>query len=117
MILCRLYNFLCTIFNYPHWHKITSQLYIGDNISSVDTIFLKKEAINVIVNCTPDLPFTNYNKKTMYHYRINVHDDLSYSSIYLMSIYMKQIIPILHNHIKKRTELRTSYFYQTYKLC
>ena len=59
-----------------NYNKITNNIYLGNQKSSKSDI-INKESFDVIVNCTPKLPF--YSHKI--NYRINVKDDLAYHSI------------------------------------
>jgi len=42
--------------NYPYAHEIVPRVWIGDRTSSQDKTFISQAKINVIVNCTRDLP-------------------------------------------------------------
>ena len=98
-----LYNIFSKYTNYPNWHKITKNIYIGDAKSSLNSSFLKKENITIIVNCTPKLPFIKNN--SIIKYRIPVKDDFSYGSIYLMTKYLKKYTPILNQHLENNENI------------
>lgn len=52
-------------------------LWVGCSIASTDKEFLEKNHIDMIINCTKDLPFSQI---PLVHYRVPVNDDLSLES-------------------------------------
>ena len=92
-----LYNILC---NTNSVDNIIPRLWIGDSSSSLDLEFLRENKIDVIINCTPDLPFFN----EFYHFiddldietfRIPVYDSLLEKDILLMEEYFRTVLPFM----------------------
>jgi len=79
--------------------KIINNLWLGDIYDAHNINFLKKNKISVIVNCTKDLDFPHFYQ--CYKYRVPVHDDLTFKEINSMSKYIKDVVHIIDNHIKK----------------
>tara|TARA_B100001093_G_scaffold514513_1_gene588714 strand:+ start:2454 stop:2960 length:507 start_codon:yes stop_codon:yes gene_type:complete len=74
---------------------ITQNLYIGNYKSSTRNE-IEKAKFDVVINCSPNLPF--HSSKT-YNYRISVKDDLSNNSNLLLLDHIKYILPIIHYHL------------------
>lgn len=96
------------IYNKPSVTEIIPGLWLGNHQSAINIVFLKKNNINFILNCTPNTPFFNeiHSKKSLSEfqeidtYRIPVKDSLLEKDFILMEKYLKIILPIL---IKKYT--------------
>ncbi len=81
------------------------KLLLGDYKSAVNLKTLFKHKINVIINCSKDIPFivdkykpetlSKYGIKELELYRIPVDDSLRSEDIYSMVVYYKRIIPYL----------------------
>ena len=84
---------------YPNYHEINKQIFIGDYVSSLDNQFLNQNKINVIVNCSKNLPLNPNNK---INYRVSVKDDFTHASIIIMIKYLINIIPLLNKHLDKK---------------
>ena len=85
----------------PNAHEIIPNLWIGDVISSRDREFLTKAKINVVVNCTKDLPFehdTNSIGQPIRYYRVPVHDNLDPKEIKRMAELLDEIIKMINYH-------------------
>lgn len=89
-MLYHLFSRFLNYIKYPHCHKITNQIFLGDYKSSQNTDFLKKNKINIILNCTTNLK----NNKNIKTYRIAIEDDLKILSI----LKMKKMLPLI-NHL------------------
>lgn len=89
---------LLTNLGYKSYNKITNQIFIGDCVSSKNRDFLKKNNINVVVNCSKNFKFIK--NISIKKYRVNLHDDMCYSTILLMIKYLKILSPILNKHIE-----------------
>lgn len=85
-------------------NQYSGALFLGNYNSSIDSEFLLKNNITVIINCTPDLPFidekflkiSNLNKlKSLEKYRIPVYDSLLPKDIYLMETYFDKALRFL----------------------
>lgn len=94
---------ILTKLGYKSYNKITKQLFIGDCVSSTSLDFLKKNNINVIVNCSKNFKFIE--NIDVYKYRVNLHDDMCYSTILLMTEYLKILSPILNKHIENNDNI------------
>ena len=89
--------------NYKDYSKINEYIYLGNIYSSQNLNFIKENNITVIVNCSKNINFINY--KNVFKYRVNLDDDLSYNSICLMCFYMRDLIPIINEHINKKHKI------------
>lgn len=78
--------------------EILPRLWLGNINDSQSDNFLKKNRINVIVNCTKDLSFNPHF--TGYKYRIPVDDNLEVDQILAMIGFLAEILPIIHRHYK-----------------
>lgn len=78
--------------------KILENLWLGNYRDALNDQFINENEINVVVNCTPNLPFHN---KIYFKYRIPVNDDLQDDSMTEMFVAMNHLIPILVKHINR----------------
>lgn len=78
--------------------KIIENVWLGNVNDSQNINFLKMNNINVIVNCTKDVPFINH---VHFKYRIPVNDDLQEKSFDEMAVAMSYIIPVLVKHVER----------------
>lgn len=90
---------LLNILGYSHVSKINNYIYLGNINISQNKSFLEKNSIDVVVNCSKDIPFLSNITK---NYRIAVDDNLSHSSIIIMFRYIKKLIPIINKHLLKK---------------
>ena len=75
-------------------NRITKNIHVGNYKSSfIDYII--KEQFDVIINCTPDIPFQSIN--TLNH-RIPVYDDLTFHSNVILAKHITKILPIIHEY-------------------
>jgi hypothetical protein len=73
---------------------ILPNLWLGNYHAALDHDFISKNNIDIIVNCTPDIPFiSDHSIKKI---RIPVYDSQLEKDFILMEYYLKIIIPILH---------------------
>jgi protein-tyrosine phosphatase len=77
---------------FPSAHLIIPRLWLGDCDAAADISFITENNIDVIVNCTPDLPFVTSDLET---YRIPVYDSQLEKDILLMQEYFSITLPIL----------------------
>lgn len=85
--------------------EIIPGIWLGNHKAAIDIDFLKKNNINFILNCTPNMPLYNqiYTQSELDNietYRIPVNDSLLERDFILMEKYFKIIIPLL---VKKYT--------------
>ena len=78
--------------------KIIENLWLGNGNDALNQQFLNENKINVVVNCTPNIPFYD---NISFKYRIPVNDDLQDISMSQMFVAMDHIIPILVKHINR----------------
>lgn len=78
--------------------KILENLWLGNGNDALNQQFINENNINVVVNCTPNIPF--YNNIT-FKYRIPVNDDLQDESMNKMFVAMDHLIPFLVKHINR----------------
>jgi protein-tyrosine phosphatase len=79
--------------------EIIPNLWLGNFNSSRDINFLKNNHIEVIINCTKDLPFAELSG--IYKYRVPVHDNLEADEITAMTGWLGKILPIIDGHYRK----------------
>jgi protein tyrosine/serine phosphatase len=88
--------------------EIIPGLWLGNYKPALDLDFIKNNNINVIINCTADIPFYNEmfdTKLKIETFRISVYDSLLEKDILLMEEYFKHILPYMlkkYIHEKKR---------------
>lgn len=80
---------------------ILPNLWLGSFRSALDTKFLKDNQINVIINCTENIPFIDQLDNTVNYehiefIRIPVNDSLLEKDLLLMQDYFKIILPFLY---------------------
>jgi hypothetical protein len=83
--------------------EIIPGIWLGNYKSAIDIDFLKKNDINFILNCTPNMPLYNQiytpleigNIGKIETYRIPVNDSLLERDFILMEKYFKIVIPLL----------------------
>lgn len=97
-----LYN---AIYNtlFENVNLIIPRLYLGNYRAALDYDFIKKHKIDLIINCTPDIPFINQNVLNkddellnIECIRIPVEDSLLEKDFILMEHYFKRLIPYLY---------------------
>jgi protein tyrosine/serine phosphatase len=83
--------------------EIIPGIWLGNYKAAIDIDFLKKNDINFILNCTPNMPLYNQiytpleieNISKIETYRIPVNDSLLERDFILMEKYFKIVIPLL----------------------
>tara|TARA_Y100000389_G_C17322158_1_gene443663 strand:+ start:210 stop:683 length:474 start_codon:yes stop_codon:yes gene_type:complete len=75
-------------------NRITKNIHVG-NYKSAFIDYIIKEQFDVIINCTPDIPFQSIN--TLNH-RIPVYDDLTFHSNVILAKHITKILPIIHEY-------------------
>ena len=75
---------------------IIPRLWLGNFDSSQEFEFIRKYNIDVIINCTKDLPFAPIDG--IYKYRIPIDDNLQRDQIISMAQWVGKILPIMFNH-------------------
>lgn len=78
--------------------KIIENLWLGNINDSQNESFIKTNNINVVVNCTKDIPFVPV---VHFKYRIPVNDDLQDKSFQEMYAAITHIIPVLIEHVNR----------------
>jgi protein-tyrosine phosphatase len=76
--------------------EILSNLWLGNIVSAKNSRFFIENNINVVVNCSKDIPFYHNNTK---NYRISIHDNLEEEEINKFYDYLNKIIPLIHDHL------------------
>jgi len=72
----------------PHASLIEERLWIGDYHASQDETFLRSQHIDVVFNCTKDLPFKNV---APIQYRVPLDDNLEEQEIYNAGLWAGEI--------------------------
>lgn len=96
-MLYYLYNILYDLTSnlvYPQTsvNEIIPGIWLGNYKAALDSDFLKSNKIDLIINCTPDMPTNEIDIET---YRIPVNDSLLEKDYLLMERYFKIVIPLL----------------------
>lgn len=78
----------------PSYNSIIPGIWIGDYHAALNESFLTTNRIDVIVNCTTDMPFTP-EFHTIEKLRIPVEDSLLEKDFLLMEEYMETLVPLL----------------------
>lgn len=76
---------------------IIPRLWLGNADSAKNRAAIVQRGINVIVNCTKDIPFAAI-PEVPYRYRVKIDDDLSQKEIGNMSRALRAVLPIIHFH-------------------
>ena len=87
-----------------HHHNATEiipGLWVGDQISAKDRHFFEKFNIQVVINCTTDLPHTfERSNDNIIYARIPIDDSLKQKDINLMTKYLPSIVDFIRDHHK-----------------
>jgi hypothetical protein len=77
--------------------QIIPRLWLGNYKAALDNNFISQNKIDLIINCTPNIPFIHNinNNSSLETFRIPVYDSLLEKDIILMEQYFKIIIPLL----------------------
>lgn len=75
--------------------EIIPNLWLGNHRSALNIDFLKKNNINLIINCTPNKSFIKKYLLELETYRIPVNDSLLEKDFLLMQRYFQIVIPLL----------------------
>ena len=97
-------NSILNFFEYMgvnNYDNITDNLLLG-NYKSTTKNYIYNSNIDVVVNCTPYLPFHN---KLIHNYRISVYDDLTNKANLDLLESIINILPIIHNHVLKKHKI------------
>ena len=85
------------------YHQITSNIWLGNYYAAQDLNFLKKNNIDIIINCTPNIP--HHFPKDFTYYRIPIHDDKTIdSNIYMIEL-MKKYTNIIQHHVQQNKNI------------
>jgi hypothetical protein len=74
-------------------NEVIPGLWLGNYKAALNIDFLKQNKIDLIINCTPNIPFII--RKNIETYRIPVNDSLLERDFILMEKYFKIVIPML----------------------
>jgi len=88
---------------FQHANKITNNIWLGNIFSALDNNFIIKNNIQVIINCTNNIPFTNLSNITKY--RIGVNDKYDINEFIKMSVYLEKITNIIKIYEKKNINI------------
>lgn len=80
--------------------EVTPQIYISDQTVALNPDLLQKHHIQVVMNCSKNIPFVNSAQSGVkHHYRIPLSDDCTVSTVCDMTIFLRQYAPILNRHV------------------
>lgn len=84
------------IYGAPSADQIIDRVWVGDANAALNRTFVDGNHINVIVNCTTDIPFAGFvNSKYYTTKRVCVEDSLLEKDILLMQSYFVDVLPFL----------------------
>lgn len=84
------------IYQKPSADQIIDRVWVGDAKAALDRAFVDGNHVNVIVNCTTDLPFAGFINSRYYTIkRVCVEDSLLEKDILLMQSYFVDVLPFL----------------------
>jgi Dual specificity phosphatase, catalytic domain len=81
--------------NYQHSNEIINRLWLGDYHASQDETFLRGNHIDVVFNCTKDLPFKMVAPK---QYRVPLDDNLEEVEIRNAGLWSYEIVYTMMKH-------------------
>jgi hypothetical protein len=98
-------TFIFTIYNliFPSNSLILPNLWLGDMNTALDPGFFISNNINIIVNCTPNIPFItgkNISSLKLEKFRIPVEDSLLEKDFVLLQQWFELLLPILLQNYK-----------------
>lgn len=82
----------------PLGPNVGPRLWLGNKKSAADADFIRRQGINVVFNCTKDLPFSPL---IPHQYRVPVHDNLEPQEIQNMLLWSPEIIAKLVKEYKR----------------
>lgn len=83
--------------NYNNADQILPNLWLGNAKAAVDENFLKNSGVDVVFNCTKDLPFHHSIRR---RYRVPVDDNLKEEEIRNMELWSYEIVLKMLNEYK-----------------
>jgi protein-tyrosine phosphatase len=85
-----------------NYNKIIDHLYIGNIVAAQDLSFIKNNNINVIINCSNDIPNYHVIDNNIEYHRIPIDDSLEEYDINLMSELLPKYVKIINNAISEK---------------
>ena len=82
-----------------HAKEIVERLWLGYAHASMDETFLRAHHIDVVMNCTKELPFSHVSP--MVQYRVPLDDNLEEAEIRNAGLWSSEIVLTLMKHYKK----------------
>lgn len=93
------FYFIDILFSRNHIDNVLPNLYIGNIYTALNKDILTKNNIDVIINCSTDIPFIKLDSIKM-TYRFPIDDDLSEKHIDNMAQNIDKYVDIIRTHIK-----------------
>lgn len=87
---------------YENAHEIIPNVWLGNKEAANDFTFLKKNNIQVIFNCTKDLPNYHEDKKKFKYIRLPVNDSLMNKDFMIMTDALIALVPVLENYVRNK---------------
>ena len=84
--------------NYQHSNEVLERLWLGDYHASQDETFLRGNHIDVVINCTKDLPFKGIAE---HQYRVPLDDNLQEEEIRNAGLWAPEIVMTILKHYKQ----------------
>ena len=85
------------------YHQITKHIWLGNYYAAQDLDFLKHNNIEIIINCTPNIP--HHFSKQFTYYRIPIYDDRSIDTNVYMAQLMTKYTDILHHLVSENKNI------------
>lgn len=76
---------------------ILENLYLGDRLNAFNSTFIQNKGINIIVNCSKDIPNVYQDNPEITYYRVPVEDNLQENELNAFYFYCKGLLPFLYN--------------------
>ncbi len=80
---------------------ILENLYLGDRLNAYNQNFIFNKHINIIVNCTKDIPNVYETNGEITYYRVPVEDNLKENELNSFYFFSKSLLPLLYNEYIK----------------
>ena len=98
------FYFIDILFSRNHIDNVLPNLYIGNIYTALNREILTKNNIDVIINCSTDIPFIELDSIKM-TYRFPIEDDLSDQHVDNMAQNIGKYVDIIRKHIKNNNNV------------
>jgi protein-tyrosine phosphatase len=98
--------------NYDNYNKIITGLYLGNYTPAYDKKFILEKKIDLVINCSNDIEFPNFYKKSIIlerpnfkYIRIALDDSFNETDQIIMANNLEKICPIIHKYLKNKQNI------------